>query len=89
MDALEHEAARLVLEGDDALAAQNVRSVALDQLVEPGNEARRIDLALVADRDGMHVVVVKMLQRRVFLVAVMIVMLMLMIVAMSVHDGRG
>ena len=54
MHALEHEAPRLVLEGDDALAAQNVRSFALHEIVQPGNEAFGIDLALVADRDRMH-----------------------------------
>ncbi len=82
MHALEHEAARLVLEGDDALAAQYVRPVALGQLVEPGHEARRIDLALVPDRHRLHFFIVIGLERRVFLAAVMIMMLV-MTVAVS------
>ncbi len=62
MDALEHEPPWLVREGDDPLAAQNVGSFALNEIVKPGNEAIGIDRAVVADRDGMHLVVVEMLQ---------------------------
>ncbi len=60
MDALEHEPPRLVLEGDDSLAAQNVRPVALNQIIQPGDEALRIDRAVVANRNGMHLVVMEM-----------------------------
>src|SRR5208283_299570 len=55
------------------LAAQNIRPVALRQLVEPGHEAAWIDLALMADRHRLHILVVIGLERRMALMAVMIV----------------
>ena len=38
-----------ILEGDDALATQNIRTLALNQIVEPGHEALRIDIAVVSN----------------------------------------
>ncbi|KAF0210699.1 MAG: hypothetical protein FD172_2384, partial [Methylocystaceae bacterium] len=80
MDALEHEPPRLVLEGDDSLAAQNIRN----QIVQPRNESFRIDRAGVADRDGMHLVVMEMLHPGVRRVMIFMRMLMLMAMLMTV-----
>ena len=86
MDALEHEASRLVLEGDDSLAAQNIRPVALNQIVQPRNESFRIDRAVVADRDGMHLVVVEMLHPGVgrVMIFMRVAMAMLMVVVVMI-----
>ncbi len=50
MHALKNKTLRLLLESNDALAAQNIRAVTLNQLVEPGNKAFGIDITLVTDR---------------------------------------
>ena len=78
VDALEDEAIRLVLEGQDAFRAQDVRPLALHQIVDPGHELVGIDIAVDADRDRLHVLVVKVLQ------AVIVVVMMIVIVVVMV-----
>src|SRR5687767_144366 len=56
--ALEDEALRLVGKGDDALAAQDARPLALGELVDPRHEDVRVHLARVAHGDRLHLLVV-------------------------------
>ena len=58
--ALEDEALRLVREGHDALAAQDVRALDLGQVRDPRHELLRVDLAVDLHGDGLHVLVVMM-----------------------------
>ncbi len=81
VDALEDEALRVVLERDDALAAQDVRPSLLRQPVDPRHELVGIDVALEPRRDRLHVFVVVVLQAVIaMMMAVMVVIVMVVIV---------
>src|SRR3981081_4413663 len=52
--ALKHEALVVVLEGEDALAAQNARPLLLHEVLHPGEELVRIERLVGPDRDRLH-----------------------------------
>src|SRR3984885_9030064 len=85
--ALEDKALIVVLEGQDALAAQNVRALLLHQILHPRKELVRIERLVRAQRNRLHVLVVVVLEpavrMRVF-VAVLLVMVVMMAVIMIV-----
>src|SRR5258708_39448012 len=62
MHALEHEAFRIILERQYALAAQNVLALLLDQGLHPGEELVRIERPLGLERDRLHLLVVIVLE---------------------------
>src|SRR6195256_6636585 len=81
MDALEHEALGIVLERQDALAAQNLLTLLGDQVLDPGEELVGIERLLGLEREGLHVLVVIVLEpAMVVSVSVVMVVAMLMIV---------
>src|SRR3954454_24380886 len=89
--ALEHEALVVVLEGEDALAAQNARPLLLHQVLHPGEELVRVERLVGPDRDRMHLFVVIVLQAasivmmmRVIVVVTMIMVMMIVRVSMPV-----
>ena len=55
---LEHEALGIALHRHDALAAQDVGPLLLGEAVDPGHEPGRIDFAVEAHRNRLHVLVV-------------------------------
>ncbi|ENN87451.1 hypothetical protein RHSP_28281 [Rhizobium freirei PRF 81] len=77
--ALNDVALRVVLEGDDALEAQDVRALRLRDLLDPGEEAFGIHLA-AAQRNRLYGDVVD--RRRSVVMMVVIVVMMIMIVVM-------
>src|SRR5499427_6461228 len=56
--ALEHEALVVVLERQDALAAQNVRPLDLHELLHPGKELVGVERPVGLERDRLHLLVV-------------------------------
>ena len=76
--ALEHEALRVVLERQDAFAAQDARPVLGDQVLHPREEPIGIERPVGPERERLHLLVVIVLQ------AVMVVMTVMVIVAMVV-----
>src|ERR1700731_5050287 len=87
--ALEHEARIVVLEGEDAFAAQNVGAFLLHQILHPRKELVRIERLVATQRNRLHVLVVIVLEpavrMRVLVVVVMIVvMAVIMIVVMMI-----
>src|SRR6202030_835472 len=91
MHALEHEARIVVLEGEDAFAAQNVRAFLLHQVLHPRKELVRIERLVAPERNRLHVLVVIVLEPAVgvpvlvvmvMIVAVAVIMIVMMIVMM-------
>src|ERR1700730_15130780 len=86
MHALEREPLGIALEGENALAAQNVRTLLLDQSLHPGKELVRIEGLVDPERERLHLFVVIVLETArmmmvIMLVPVMVAVIMLMIVA--------
>src|SRR6202171_5920139 len=98
--ALEHEALIVILEGEDAFAAQNVGAFLLHQILHPRKELVRIERLVAAQRNRLHILVVIVLEPamgvRVLMVVIMmmivavimIVVMMIVIVAVAVEEFR-
>src|SRR5215469_15321290 len=99
--ALEHEALVVVLERQDALAAQNVRSLDLHELLHPGKELVGVERPVSLERDRLHllvvivfqtaVVMVRMIMPMIVIVMVIVIMVMMTTVAeefrLDLHDA--
>src|SRR5262249_33475796 len=90
--ALKDEALLVVLESENAFAAQNVRPLLLHQVLHPGKEFVRIERLLGAQRNRLHFLIVIVLKpamrmRVTILVAVMMPMIMVVVVMMIVIVG--
>src|SRR5436305_8274537 len=90
--ALKNEALLVVLERENAFAAQNVWSLLLHQVLHPGKEFVRIERLLGVQRNRLHFLVVIVLEpamrRRVtILAAVMMPMIMIVVLVMIVIVG--
>ncbi len=90
--ALEHEALGIVLERQDALAAQDVGPVLGDEVLDPGKELVRVERLVGLERDRLHVLVVVVLEPAVIVVmpviVVMIVMIVIVVVLLGLEEGR-
>ena len=73
----------LVGEGEDALGTQNIRPVALHDLIDPRQENLRFDRAVEGDRHRLHFGVVQNFRR----VIVMLVMAMVVVAAIRAQDS--
>src|SRR5215471_17712820 len=82
--ALEHEALVVVLERQDALAAQNVRPLDLHELLHPGKELVGVERLVGLERDRLHLFVVIVLQTAVVMVRMTMTMPMPMIMIVVV-----
>src|SRR5215469_11835167 len=80
--ALEHEALVVVLERQDALAAQNVRPLDLHELLHPGKELVGVERPVGLERDRLHLLVVIVFQTAVVMVRMIMIMPMIMTVIM-------
>src|SRR5712672_743773 len=80
VDALEHEALGIVLERQDALAAQDLLALLGDQVLNPGEELVRIERLVDLQRERLHVLVVIVLEAAV--VVVMIVVVVMVVIMM-------
>ena len=69
--ALEHEALGIVLEIEDALAAQDGRAVLGDELLDPGKELVGAERLVGLERERLHVLVVIVLEPAVVVMVVM------------------
>src|SRR3954463_13220034 len=84
---LEHEAVGIVLEIEDALAAQDGRTVLGDELLYPGEELVGAERLVGLERERLHVLVVIVLEPAV-VVMVVVPIAMVMIVIMVVIGGK-
>src|SRR5690606_8771638 len=82
----EHEAVRIVLERQNALGAQDRRTVLRNQILDPRKELVGIERLVGRDRDRLHLLVVIMLQALavVVMVVAMVVMMVMIVVMMIV-----
>ena len=71
--ALEHETIGIVLEGENALAAQDRRAVVGDQLLNPGKELVGIERLVGLQRQRLHFLVVIMLHAAMMVMVVIVV----------------
>src|SRR6185295_17183661 len=78
--ALEHEALVVVLEGEDALAAQNARPLLLHEVLHPGEELVRVERLVGPDRDRVHLFVVIVLQAATIVVMMSVIVVVIMMV---------
>src|SRR5215469_11968959 len=78
--ALEHEALVVVLERQDALAAQDVRPLDLHELLHPGKELVGVERLVGLERDRLHLFVVIVFQATVVMMRMIMIMPMTMIV---------
>src|SRR5215470_4819984 len=78
--ALEHEALVIVLERQDALAAQNVRPLDLHELLHPGEKLVGVERLVGLERDRLHLFVVIVFQPAVVMVRMIMIMSMIVIV---------
>src|ERR1700693_1500590 len=86
--ALEHEALGITLEGEDALAAQNVLALLLDQGLHPRKELVRIERRLDLERDRLHLLVMIVLEpARMMMVIMIVVMIVIVVMVMIVIIG--
>src|SRR5579863_4550312 len=86
---LEHEALGISLEGEDALAAQDVLAFLLHQGLHPGEELVRIERRRELERDRLHLLVMIVLEpagllRMVMIMIMIMVMVMVMVMVMIV-----
>src|SRR5262249_12737904 len=81
--ALENEAIGIVLEGENALGAQDAGAVLCDEILHPGKEFVGIERLVGLQRQRLHLLVVVVLET-VVMVVVMAVMAVIMIVMMVV-----
>src|SRR5262249_2532725 len=84
--ALEDEALVVVFERQDALAAQNVRPVLLDEVLHPGKELVRVDRVGGFERDRLHLLVVIVLQTAAMVVMMTVFMLMIVMMVSAVGE---
>src|SRR6185437_6958570 len=86
--ALENVAVVVIGEGENALRAKDLLALGCDQVLQPWHELCRVERLVGLERQGLHVLVVIMLQA-VAVIMVMIVvvtmMMVIMIVVMVVH----
>ena len=82
--ALEHEAVGIVLEIEDALAAQDGRAVLGDELLDPGKELVGAERLVGLERERLHVLVVIVLEPAVVVMVMIVAVVMAVIVVMVV-----
>ena len=82
--ALEHEARRIVLEGQDALAAQDAGTVLLHQVLHPREELVRIERRVQGERDRLHLLVVIVAETAMLMRATVMMIVIMMIVVMII-----
>src|SRR5262249_10554844 len=82
--ALEHETLVVVLERQDALAAQNARPLGLHEVLHPGKELVRVERLVGLERDRLHLFVMIVLQAAVVTVVVAVIMAVVMVMVMAV-----
>src|SRR6478735_215046 len=85
--ALEDEAFVVILEGEDALAAQNARPLLLHEVLHPGEELVRVERLVGPDRDRMHLLVVIVLQPAAIVVMMSVVVTMIMVMMVIVRES--
>src|ERR1700730_16870167 len=73
VDALEHEALGIVLERQDALAAQDLLALLGDQILDPGEEFVGVERLLGLERERLHVLVVIVREAAMVVIVVMVV----------------
>src|SRR5262249_35090340 len=85
---LEDEAPIVVFERKDALAAQNVGSLFLHQILNPGKELVGIERLFGVERNRLHLLIVIVLEpamrMRVDVVVIMVVMMTVLVVVIMV-----
>ena len=85
VDALKGEALVVILEGENALAAQNARPFFLHEVLDPREELVGVERPFRAQRDRLHLLVVIVLQpAAIVMMAVSVVMPVIMVMIVIV-----
>src|SRR5215831_14284801 len=84
--ALEHEALVVVLERQDALAAQNARPLRLHEVLHPGEEFVRVERLIGLERDRLHLFVVIVPQAAVVAMRVAVTMVVIVMMVTAVPE---
>src|SRR5262249_10410361 len=82
--ALEYEARVVVLERQDAFAAQNAGSFGWHELLHPGEELVRVERPLGLERNRLYVLVVIVLQAAAIMVMLVIVIVIVVVIVVMV-----
>src|SRR3984957_12191136 len=80
MHALEDKALGIALHRHNTLGAEDIRAVLLGELIDPGHELGRIDVAIEPHRHRLHVLIVVVLEAMMMVFAVMVMMVVVMVV---------
>src|ERR1700733_9647510 len=86
MHALEHEALGIALHRHDTLGAQDIRTLLLGELINPGHELGWVDVAIEPHRHRLHVLVVIVLEAVVM--AAIVVMVVVIVVLLAYEEVR-
>src|SRR5580704_53477 len=84
VDTLEREALRIVLEGEDALGTQDVAAFLGDEVLDPRKEPVGIERLVGPDRQGLHLLVMVMLEPAMIVAVVVMIIMMVVMVTMIV-----
>ncbi len=87
VNALEDVAVVVVVEGEDALRAQDLAALDLHQVLEPRHEHVRIERFVTLERQRLHVLIVIVLQAMAMIMVMVVVAVMIMVVVV-VNDRR-
>src|SRR5262245_42431220 len=82
--ALKHETLRIVLEPENAFAAEDIGSVFGNQILNPGKELVRIEWPVGLHRNRLHLLVVVMLEPVTTMVVTMIMVMMIVVMVVVV-----
>ena len=77
--ALEHEAPILILEGKNALAAQDVRAFLLHQILDPREKFVCVERLVGFERNRLHFLVVVVLEPAMMVVVMVVIMVVIMV----------
>ena len=89
VNTLKDEALVVILEGEDALAAQNARPLLLHEVLHPGKELIGIERPIDVERNRLHLLVVIVLQpavgvRMIMSMSVIVSMISMLVIVMIV-----
>jgi hypothetical protein len=94
VNALEHEALRVILERNDSLAPQNARSVFCNEILNPWKKLVGIERLISFQRNRLHLFVVVVLQASavmvvvIMAVAVPVIMIVIVMMIIGIEERR-
>src|SRR3984957_1091150 len=87
MHALKDEALGVALHRHDTLGAQDIRTLLLGELINPGHELGWVDVAIEPYRNRLHVLVVIVLEAMMMVAAIVVMMVVVVIIVTDEKVG--